>query len=244
MGVADEEFRHPRLAALYDALDPDRRDLDPYVDLAEELDAHRLLDVGCGTGTLALLLAERGLDVVGVDPAAASLAVARAGTGAARVHRVEGDATAVVARDRDLAVLTGNAAQGIWDDRSWSLTLGAVRAALRPGGHLALETRDPEARAWEGWTRHATSRTHEPSGVGRVTSWVEVTAVEAPLVAIRWTWAFAEDDATLTSTSVLRFRTGAELEADLQRSGLVVLDVRGAPDRPGLELVVLSRRPG
>jgi 2-polyprenyl-3-methyl-5-hydroxy-6-metoxy-1,4-benzoquinol methylase len=35
-----------------------------------------VLDVGCGTGCLAVLLAERGLSVVGLDPAEASLEVA------------------------------------------------------------------------------------------------------------------------------------------------------------------------
>jgi SAM-dependent methyltransferase len=242
--VVDEEFRHPRLAALHDALDPDRGDLDAYVALAAELGARRVLDVGCGTGTLALLLAERGCDVVAVDPAAASLAVARAKPGADRVWWVHGDATSVAARDRDLATLTGNTAQAITDPREWTATLAGVHRALRPGGHLVLETRDPAARAWEGWTRAATHRTTDVPGVGPVTRWVEVTEVDLPLVSFRWTWELAADGAVLTSDSTLRFRDRDELVADLDAAGYELAAVRDAPDRPGRELVLLARRPG
>lgn len=57
--MADNHFEHPRLAAIYDALDPDRSDLQAYAAIAAELGAHRVLDVGCGTGTFARLLAGR-----------------------------------------------------------------------------------------------------------------------------------------------------------------------------------------
>jgi ubiquinone/menaquinone biosynthesis C-methylase UbiE len=95
--VADAIFEHPRLAAIYDELDPDRSDLDAYLAMAEELGAASVLDVGCGTGTFALLLAGRGLDVIGVDPAEASLSVARAEPDAERVRWIHGDARALPA---------------------------------------------------------------------------------------------------------------------------------------------------
>ncbi len=53
--MADPIFEHPRLAAIYDALDPDRSDLDAYVAIAEELGARRVLDVGCGTPIAVLM---------------------------------------------------------------------------------------------------------------------------------------------------------------------------------------------
>ena len=76
--MADAIFEDPRLARVYDALEGDRRDLDAYDAIVAELGARSVLDVGCGTGTLACRLAQQGIDVIGVDPAAASLDVARA----------------------------------------------------------------------------------------------------------------------------------------------------------------------
>jgi SAM-dependent methyltransferase len=119
-----------------------------YAAIADELGARRVLDVGCGTGTFGLLLAERGLEVTGVDPADASLAVARAKPGSKRVKWVHGDATALPPLHVDLATMTGNAAQAIVDPTDWDGTLRGVHTALRPGSHFVFETRDPAYRAW------------------------------------------------------------------------------------------------
>jgi len=91
--VPDAIFAHPRLAAIYDAFDGDRDDLTAYLSIADELAADRVLDVGCGTGCLAVLLAESGCIVVGIDPAEASLDVARSKDATGRITWVHGDVT-------------------------------------------------------------------------------------------------------------------------------------------------------
>jgi hypothetical protein len=65
----------------------------------------------------------------------------------------------------------------------------------------------------------------------------EVTAVTLPSVSFRYTYTFLADDAVITSDSTLRFRSREELASGLAAQGYRVLDVREAPDRPGLEFV-------
>lgn len=240
--MADDIFEHPRLVALYDALDSDRSDLEVYAAIAQELGAHSVLDLGCGTGTFALLLADRGFAVVGVDPAAGSLGVAQDKVGAERVWWVHGDASSVPAMQVDLATMTGNVAQAIVDPLDWEKTLDGTYAALRPGGHLVFETRDPAWRAWREWNRSVSYHATGIPGVDRVTRWVEVTDVSGPLVSFRWTWEFASDGQVLTSDSTIRFRERAEVEATLLAHRYAVEEVRDAPDRPGRELVFFARR--
>jgi SAM-dependent methyltransferase len=240
--MADNIFEHPRLAAIYDALDPDRSDLDVYVAIAEELGASRVLDVGCGTGTFALLLADRGLDVTGVDPAGASLDVARAKPGAEQVRWVHGDATSLPPLEVDLATMTANVAQAIVDPADWDGTLRGVHAALRPGGHLVFETRDPAAEAWREWNHSESHSVTKIEGVGAVESWFELTDVSPPLVSFRATCVFPDGE-VLTSDSTLRFRERDEVEAALVEHGYVVDEVRDAPDRPGREFVFFAQRP-
>jgi SAM-dependent methyltransferase len=242
--VSDAIFAEPRLAGVYDAFDGPRDDLAPYVVLAEELGARSVLDIGCGTGSLAILLAARGIEVVGVDPAAASLDVARRKPGAERVRWVHGDATSLPPLQVDLATMTANVAQVFLDDGAWVATLQAARAALRPGGRLVLESRRPERQAWREWDRERSLCRAVVPGVGGVTTWVEVTDAHEDLVSLRWTFVFEADGAVLTSDSTLRFRSREELTDGVRSAGLVLDDVRDAPDRPGAEYVVLARRPG
>ena len=240
--MPDNIFEHPRLAAIYDALDGQRTDLDVYVAIAEQLGARRVLDVGCGTGTFALLLVDRGLEVTGVDPAKASLEVARAKPGAERVHWIHGNVTTPASLVVDLATMTGNAAQAVITELEWDATLRGVYHALRPGGYFVFETRDPAYQGWREWNRRATHQVTDVSGIGTVESWVELTEVSLPLVSFRGTYIFA-DGQVLTSDSTLRFREREEVEAGLVANGYLVDEVREAPDRPSREFVFFAHRP-
>jgi SAM-dependent methyltransferase len=240
--VADAHFEVPRLAEIYDPLDPDRSDLDAYAALAGEFGAGTVLDIGCGTGTFACLLARRGLEVIAVDPAAASLETARRKPGAGRVRWVHADATALPRMQVDLATMTGNVAQVFVTGQEWAAVLRAAHEALRPGGRLVFESRDPGRKAWLGWNRGQTYRRAVIPGAGHVQTWIDLTKAEGSLVCFRTTFVFDSDGAVLTSDSTLRFRGRGELADSLTAAGFVVDEVRDAPDRPGLEFVFLARK--
>lgn len=241
--VPDALFADPRLAMLYDVIDDERSDLDADVAIATELGATSVLDVGCGTGTLASRLADNGLAVTGIDPAAASLAIAERKPGASAVTWIHGTASDAPALGVDVAVMTGNVAQVFSDDHDWHRTLAAAHRAVRPGGWRVFETRDPEKQAWRDWTKEATHRRLHTEHTGAFETWTELIAVEEPLVTFRHVFVFDRDNSTLSSTSTLRFRSLTEIAAGLDRAGFVTSEVRDAPERPGLEFVVLAHRP-
>jgi ubiquinone/menaquinone biosynthesis C-methylase UbiE len=240
--VPDPIFAHPRLAPVYDAFEANRVDLLPYLQMAQSLGSHHVLDVGCGTGCLALLLAESGHRVTAVDPAAASLRVAESKPGAEAVTWVHGDATTLPQLEADAAMMTGNVAQVFVDDGDWTATLHGIRGALRPEGHLIFETRRPDRREWEEWAADTGATLRDIPGIAEVERRFEVTEVAFPYVTFRYTYTFASDSVVVTSDSTLRFRSREEVESALATSGFTTLEILDAPDRPGLEYVFVAQR--
>lgn len=237
--MPDAIFSDPRLARVYDLFDSDRSDLDAYVAMVERFGARRVLDVGCGTGVLALLLAERGLEVIGVDPASASIEVARAKPGAGSVRFLLGDATTPPPLQVDLVTMTGNVAQVFLTDEDWAAALVGIHSALRPGGRLVFESRDPARRVWEEWVGDwATQRVLAP-GIGVVESWERVTRVDGPFVTFEGGRRFP-DGTVVPTSSTLRFRDLAEFETTLAAAGFRIDEVTDAPDRPGMEFVIVA----
>lgn len=238
--MADKIFEEPRLVSIYDHFDGERADLDAYVSVAKELKAKSILDVGCGTGSLACRLAEEGFKVVGIDPAQASLDFARSKPNAEKVRWILGDATALPAMTVDLAMMTGNVAQVFLTDETLEATLKGIHNSVVPNGHLVFEVRDPSKKAWLEWNHKNTFRRLNVPVIGFVESWCEVLSASKDLVSFRWTYIFKSDGQKVTSDSTLRFRTREEIEFLLDKSGYKVKEVRDAPDRPGKEFVFIA----
>jgi SAM-dependent methyltransferase len=239
-------FADPRLAGLYDVLNTGRDDIDFYLALAAELDVDTAVDVGCGTGLLAVELARRGHRVTGVDPSASMLAVARTRPGHELVTWLDGDATALPPASAELAVMTGHVAQVFLDDAAWEHALHAVHRALVSGGRLAFESRNPAARAWERWNPVDSRRTVDDPRLGPVLGWHEVLSVDGPVVTFDEHHRLADGE-DLRYRNAIRFPALDRLTRSLTGAGFVVERGYGDWDRTplgptGPELILVASR--
>lgn len=246
-GDAFSEFHDPRLVALYDRLNPPGADARFYLALAAELGARRVIDLGCGTGVIACALAQRGLEVTGVEPSPEMLRVARQRDGGELVRWIEGDGSAIEDIEADLAIMTAHVAQVIHDEEAWRVALAGLHRALRPGGQLAFESRNPEARAWLGWVPERSYQRIDDMADGPLEVWFELLEAAGDLVRYEIHYRFARTGEELVSDGTLRFRSREALTSSLAAAGFSMRGVYGDWDRSSVtasspELIFLAVR--
>lgn len=243
----DAHYTDPRLVSLYDEDNPRGIDYDFYIQLAQEIEAHTIMDLGCGTGLLTRELASHGWQVTGIDPSPAMLAYARQQADAATVTWLEGDSSQLGKPNADLVLMTGNVAQVFLEDTDWLTTLQHIHAALRSGGYLAFESRNPSAKAWKHWQRDASYGCRD-TPYGMLEEWLELVEVAAGKVHFQAHNVFVDTGETLVVNSVLRFRSEQEIHASLQEAGFNVQHIYGGWQLEAVEetsplLVCVAQRP-
>jgi hypothetical protein len=107
----------------------------------------RALELGIGTGRIALPLSARGVAVHGIDLSQASLDRLRAKPGGQDIGITRGDfATATVEGTFRLAYLVFNTIMNVTTQAGQVATFRNVAAHLEPGGTFVIETMIPELR--------------------------------------------------------------------------------------------------
>jgi SAM-dependent methyltransferase len=219
---ADTLYDDPELAEFYDCENPWGPDLEYCRTLAGA--AASVLDLGCGTGLFAATVAEGGLRrVVGVDPAAAMLAIAGNRSGGSHVEWVIGDARNLGLAERfDLIVLTGHAMQVVLTAADRLAVLKTIASHLSPVGRFAFDSRNPGAGPWARWTPERSHRVVAHPKLGDVTAWNDVSQDPETGVVTYGTFYALQDGRVLSARSKIAFPSREELRAEIVAAGLGV----------------------
>jgi len=147
--VHDDGYFDERVAARYDddaAALSDPEALDPVTDFLTDLaGSGRALELGIGTGRIALPLAQRGVQVHGIDLSEAMVAKLRAKPGGGDIDVTIGDfATTKIEGSFSLAYLVFNTIMNLTTQEAQVACFRNVGAHLQPGGCFVIEVAVPQ----------------------------------------------------------------------------------------------------
>ncbi|MGJ9405738.1 class I SAM-dependent methyltransferase [Nesterenkonia aurantiaca] len=213
---------------LYDAVNDWGPSDDFFLRILTSKPGARALDLGCGTGGITLAAAEAGCEVVGIDPDRPSLEAAQAKPGAHRVRWIEGTSSAIpTGASFEVAIMSSNVVQAILEDTELSEMFQDIAVHLVPGGRLAFDTRDPDARGWEAWTKERSHRVVRlPEG--EIQHWYQTKNVDEQTGLVDFRAHEVAPDGTESAVpSRIRFRSQDQIRAMLMDAGLSVEDLFG-----------------
>ena len=155
---ADRDSAGAQLARYYDLdLTPETDDVDFYLALAGR-GKQQLLELGCGSGRLAIPLAQAGNIVVGVDKDAAMLARARtkwaatSGPVGGSLELIERDLLAFHDERRfDLVLLALNMLPGLPGRQAQAQALAVAAEHAERDGHVVVDLNLPSPAELAGW---------------------------------------------------------------------------------------------
>lgn len=198
-----------------------------------------VLEIACGTGAIAVPLAQAGVQITGIDIAPAMLERARAKSAGLPATWIEADGRSFnLGRRFKLIYLTGNAFQGFLTNEDQVALLERVREHLEPDGVFAFESRHPHLRylatdadeeeQWHTFTDEQEREVH----VSGTHHYDPLTQTMRYVTYRRWTENVSPQEAH--TTVVIRFTFPMEMKALLARHGFTIKELYGDWDRSPL----------
>jgi SAM-dependent methyltransferase len=224
------------LVRLYDHFNPWAQDNEFYLSLARQTGGP-VLDLGCGTGLAAVRMAEAGFRVVGADPAAGMLGLARTRPGTEQVEWIHAAGQDLALPGRfGLIYMTGHAFQAMLTDEDAVALLRNAGRHLAPGGCFAFETRNALAREWQSWNPAQWQERVEIAEYGSVEESGDVDHDPATgIVTIGHVYRFLDLGSERRGVTRIRFIDQAHLARLVERAGLVAQAYYGWWDKSPYE---------
>jgi SAM-dependent methyltransferase len=246
------------IADIYDFSYEDfTEDVPFYENLARLVDGP-LLELGAGSGRVAVPLAKAGFDVTGIDNSPSMLAQAKrrqkaAGRLEGRLKLQAGDMTSFdLGRQFALVYVAANTFQHLLTTDDQLACLQRARDHLQPDGLFAFSVRSPTSVSWEetDWAPLQLNWTRTDPATGDLVMKLAAEQPDPARMVRRLTYVYdrvAKDGAVKRSVFVteLRHSTEAELALLLQQAGLRVTHVYGdydlSPVGFGDDLIFVAR---
>lgn len=240
------------IAEFYDLDFEDFHDDASFYQRLVELHGERVLELGAGTGRIAVPLAEAGAKVTGVDLSEGMLRIARERAGRAPLKLVEGDIREVRLRGRfDLVIAPLGTLQHMETPSDFVAALETMAHHLAEGGVAVVDVESPVPDDFDPRPQPLIQHWTKGWRGGRVTKVVSVDAI--PSEGTREvTWHYDVADAAgnlrrVTSVFPLRTYTSPEIELGARIAGLRVAarfgDYEFGPYYDGAErLIVILQR--
>lgn len=220
-----EGYRDPQT---YDLEEEGHDDDRPFVEQWARSLGGPVLDLACGTGTIALSLARQDYQVTGVDvvPEMIAWATHKAAQQALSVEWVVADARTFDLQTRfPFIYMVGNAFQHFLTRADQEALLGRVHAHLPPEGCFLFGTRHPSPRNL--YEPRTSEPQHYVTGEGvRLTiteqqSYDPITQVQRYTFSRRWLHLSGREETRVTHTA-LRYVFPQEMEALLYYNGFQI----------------------
>ena len=220
----DDGYFGEEIAAKYDEADDEEFEpevIDQTVDfLADLAGSARALELGVGTGRIALPLARRGVDVHGIDLSRAMVARLRAKPGGDDIGVTIGDfATTRVDGSFSLAYLVCNTIMNLTTQEAQVACFRNAAAHLQPGGCFVIEVMIPELqrlppgeifRVFRGSETYWGIDEYDVANQGLISHHVEIVdgSVETISMPFRYAWPAEYDLMARLAGMRLRERWG------------------------------------
>jgi ubiquinone/menaquinone biosynthesis C-methylase UbiE len=211
-----------------------KRDVAFWTRMASRVDGP-VLELGCGTGRVAIPVGKSGATVIGIDRAASMLARGRIRVRRARVSSrvklVRGDIRHLPFPDRTFPLVMApyGILQSLLDEKLLSATLKEVQRVLSKKGTFGLEL-VADLPAWEEYSKR-TSLTSKRGPNGKPIALIESVKQDRRKHITRFEQEFVEGrgKSATRKTFTLAFRTLSvpQMVQRLEKAGLVVTDLLG-----------------
>lgn len=239
------EFYDPKLVAVYNTICALGDEKEFYLNIAKELSAEKIVDLGSGTGLLTTELANQGHKMIGVEPSKLMLEVARKNSQSLDIEWVKGNASNLKEFNADLVIMTGHVAQFHIEDEEWKNALKSINKTLKDGGYLVFESRNPDVQSWNTNTKKAKNTSsnytdwYAPNFFkvfndpveGDIEYRAKLLEVSGEKVTSESHYRFTKTGEELTSANTLIFRTRKEIEDSLKEAGFSIEKVYGNWDK-------------